>query len=214
MNRTVILPLLLTLAVCRADAAGEEAPALSTQPAVTAELIPGQQPGHAAGILSALKHLSILLNKASLVDQKELGKVAGEIDKLDARVKDLLGPAILREMEEQENELLVKARMAAAKAELLNVRTALITYYGNTEGNYPATPAELVPEYLPAMPELELPQHAKTAAIELSSGPVTGERISDTGGWLYINDPKSAGFGMIVLNCSHKDDQGIELYKY
>ena len=214
MHRIVILPLLLTLAVYRADAVGGEAPALSTQAAVTAELVPEQQPGYAAEILSALKHLSTLLGKSSVVDQKELENVIKKVSELDARVKDLLGPDIMREIEEQEKELSDKARVAAAKTELLNVRMALITYYGNTEGSYPETPAELVPEYLPTMPELELPWHARTAAIELSSGPVTGEGLSDTGGWLYINDPKSASFGMIVLNCSHKDDQGTELYKY
>ncbi len=30
----------------------------------------------------------------------------------------------------------------------------------------------------------------------------------DTGGWGYVNDPASADFGTVFIDCSHKDEKG------
>ena len=188
----------------------------STAPASAITPSVAQPPRYSPEILSALKHLSALLSKGSLVDQKELDNVAGEISKLDDRITGLLGPDIIRELEEREKELLSTTRIAAAKAELLHMRSLLIAYYGDTEGKYPETPAALVPKYISTVPELELPWHAKTGALTLAreAGHDQEKAVTDTGGWLYFTDPASADFGMLILNCSHKDDKGVELFKY
>jgi hypothetical protein len=191
-------------------------PQISTAPAGAVAPIPAQPPRYSQEILSALKHLSALLSKGSLVDQKGLDSVAKEISGLDARIISLLGPAIIRQLEEEEKELVSRAQVAAARAELQQMRSFLFAYYSDTDGKYPETPAELVPDYLPAIPEPELPWHAKTGALALirEAGPEPAQAVTDTGGWLYFADPKSANFGMLILNCSHKDDKGVELYKY
>ena len=191
---------------------GTEHPQASTAPLAAAP----QPPRYSPEILSAIKHLSTLLTRSFSVDQKELDGVAGEIVRLDVRVKDLLGPALIKEAEDQEKELQDRTRIARAKEELAAARSALILYYGDSEGKYPSAPAELIPNYMPSVPELELPGHTKTSAVELTdtTGPDVGKAVTDSGGWLYFANPKSQNFGMLVLNCSHKDDKGIELYKY
>jgi len=173
-------------------------------------------PRYTQEIQSALKHLSALLSKNPGVDQAELDSVAGEIVKLDARVKNLLGPNLIREAEARENELMGKARIVRAKEALAETREALMLYYGDLEGRYPATPAELIPKYMPTAPELELPGHSKTAAVEMTDSTeadIAGA-VTDTGGWLYFANPRSQNFGMLALNCTHKDAKGVELHKY
>lgn len=214
----------LSLSTAAADAAEtgrpEAPPQITgvTAPPQTSTTAPTavQPPRYAQEILSALKHLSALLSKGARVDQNELDSVAAEIAGLDARVKNLLGPALLKEIEDQEKELLDNTRIARAKGELAGARSALMLYYDDLEGKYPAAPAELIPKYMPAMPELDLPGHARTSAVELAdaAGPDIGKAVTDTGGWLYFANPKSQNFGMLVLNCSHKDDKGTELYRY
>jgi hypothetical protein len=185
-------------------------PQASTAPAAAVtQPIAAQPPRYSREILSAQKHLSILLSKGSLVDQKELDSVAKEISELDGRVTALLGPAIISEVEEKEKVLL-------ARAQLQRMRAFLLAYYSDGDGKYPETPAELVPGYIPAVPELELPWHGKTGELSLidEAGAGPAEVVTDTGGWLYFADPKSSNFGMLTLNCSHKDSDGVEMYKY
>jgi len=191
-------------------------PQTSTAPAAAVPPIPAQPPRYSREILSALKHLSALLSKGSLVDQKGLDSAAKEISELDARMISLLGPTIIRQLEEEEKDLMTKAQVAAAREELYRMRSLLLAYYSDSDGKYPETPAGLVPNYIPAMPELELPWHAKTGALELirEAGVEPAQVVTDTGGWLYFADPRSDNFGMLILNCSHKDDKGVELYKY
>lgn len=175
-----------------------------------------EQPRHAREIMSALKHLSALLARSSRVDQRELDGTAADIIRLDDRLKLLLGPDLLRELEEEDLRLRSKTLSDRAKEELAAARSAVILYYGDLEGKYPAAPAELIPAYLPAMPELELPGHARTSAVEVTDyeGADIRAAVTDAGGWLYFAGPKSPYFGMLALNCSHKDDTGLELYNY
>ncbi len=225
MTKPAILTVFLALSFSTAAyAAGSDHPAappsgtpLFAAQASTAAASGAQQtPLYEQEILGSIKHLSALLTGSYRVDRQELDDVAAELIKLDARVKNLLGPALLQEIEDREKERRLKAVIAAAKETLASARSAIMLYYGDLEGKYPASPAELIPAYLPAMPELELPGHAKTAAVELTdaAGPDISKAVTDTGGWLYFTNTKSPNFGMLILNCSHKDDAGTEFYKY
>ncbi|HOW89600.1 MAG TPA: hypothetical protein PL037_04900, partial [Elusimicrobiales bacterium] len=141
--------------------------------------------------------------------EKELGAALSETAALDGRLSSILGPDILREIEERD-----KAELAVSH--LRRVRAALIAYYAAHEGEYPDDPSGLVPGYLDAMPALELPGHPATAGVSAYKGPAreAGEAVSDSGGWLYFSDKASPYFGMIVLNCTHKDPNGREFYRY
>lgn len=221
---TVIAALFLSIAAAplAAAAAGPEPAAQSggiaapAQGRTAAPETVQQPPLYTQEILSALKDLAALLSHSARVDRKELDLTATEIVKLDARIKELLGPSLLREIEAQERDSQNKTRLARAEEDLAGMRSAIALYYSDLEGKYPASPAGLVPKYLPALPELELPAHTKTAAVELTAaaGPDIAKAVTDTGGWLYFANPVSQNFGMLILNCSHKNDKGTELYKY
>ena len=222
MNRTAIPAFFLALSFSAAAAAADgpagpqQAAVFSAQTSTAAPAAVQQPPRYEQEISGALKHLSALLTMGYRVDQSELDSLAAELIKLDARVKNLLGPALLKELEDREKEQELRARIAGAKEALAAARSAIILYYGDLEGKYPASPAALVPSYLPAMPELELPGHEKTAAIAVTddAGTDLSKAVTDSGGWLYFANPGSRYFGMLILNCSHKDDAGTELYKY
>ncbi len=226
MKKNAIMAVFTALLFSAGAAGAAEAERPDETPSKTTEIIaaPPQvstaaaqpAPRYTQEIESALKHLSALLSKNPGVDQAELDGVAGEIVKLDDRIKNLLGPDLIRQAEDQEKELLSKARIVRAKEELAETRQALILYYADFEGRYPATPAELIPKYMPTAPELELPCHAKTAAVELTDSTEAdiASVVTDTGGWLYFANPKSQNFGMLALNCTHKDGKGVELHKY
>ncbi len=166
-------------------------------------------PEQTGTILNTLKHLSALLSQQALLDHNELDAVLAETAALDVRIKNLLGPVIMNELEEREKERL-------AETELLKLRSLLIAYYGDNQGVYPATPEALIPKHLAAIPELELPHHARTGVIELNAdaGAELEKAVTDSGGWLYFTNPASVHFGMLVLNCSHKDRKGYEFYKH
>lgn len=54
------------------------------------------------------------------------------------------------------------------------------------------------------VPYLKLPRHLGSASVR--STPV--QDIRDTGGWAYVNDPKDPHFGLVYIDCSHKDEKG------
>jgi hypothetical protein len=185
------------------------AAAAEAQISTAAPAAPALSPGQTGTLLTALRHISALLSKGALLDPKEFNRMLAEIAALDTRVTTLLGPVMISELEERDKE-------QRAKTELLRLRSLLIAYYGDTEGVYPATPQELVPKYLTSLPEVELSSHVITNFIELNADPGsdTKKAVTDAGGWLYFNNPASANFGMLILNCSHRDGRGNEFSDY
>jgi len=57
---------------------------------------------------------------------------------------------------------------------------------------------------LEAVPELKLAWHAGAAKV----ADVRTFGIRDTGGWAYVSDPASAQFGLVYIDCRHKDEKG------
>lgn len=69
----------------------------------------------------------------------------------------------------------------------------------------PASFGELVRSgKLEAPPDLKLPWHRGSSAVR----DVPSMRITDSGGWAYVNGPKSPDFGLIYIDCSHRDGKG------
>lgn len=56
---------------------------------------------------------------------------------------------------------------------------------------------------LEAVPELKLKWHLKTAKVRN----VPSFRIDDTGGWAYIGNRSDPQFGLLYIDCSHKDEK-------
>jgi len=80
-----------------------------------------------------------------------------------------------------------------------------VTLYRLEHKAPPASFAELVRSgKLEAAPELKLPRHRGSALVR----DVAAMKITDSGGWAYVNDPKSPDFGLVYIDCSHRDGKG------
>ena len=102
---------------------------------------------------------------------------------------------------------------AGPPAELTAVRNAIQAYYGDHEGKYPATLAELAGEgkYLNELPKVKLPEHAASNAVKyIQAKELAPANLDDAGGFAYYNSEKYPDtMGALLLNCTHKNDKGI-----
>jgi len=53
-------------------------------------------------------------------------------------------------------------------------------------------------------PALKLPGHLKKSKVLDTHAML----IKDTGGWAYVNGPGDPAFGLLYIDCSHKDEKG------
>lgn len=173
---------------------------------------------YAADIARTIRDLSALLEHGAEIPAARLDALAPELKKFDAKVKDALGEQIAGDMARREKELEDAARAAAAKKALQDLRAALQVYYGANGGKYPADLAALAPGRIPAIPELWLPGHKKTSDVKIIDSKKYDKdlagAVTDSGGWLYFSNPGSSSHGLLVINCSHKDQGGLEFFKY
>jgi hypothetical protein len=107
---------------------------------------------------------------------------------------------------------------AGPPAELTVVRAAIQAYYGDHEGKYPATLAELAGEgkYFKELPKVTIPGHAASNAVKyIQAKELAPENLDDAGGFAYYNSEKYPDtMGALVLNCTHKNDKGMPEYSY
>ena len=115
--------------------------------------------------------------------------------------------------------LKAKSEEAATKGNLGSLRSSNAIYYGDTEGNYPATLEALIgPKYLKEIPKIKIAAHMETNVwtaygAEVCTGKteygteIDVNKIKDTGGWGYVSDPKAACWGQIFVDCTHKDSK-------
>ena len=117
-------------------------------------------------------------------------------------------------------ELASKASEGATKGNLGSLRSSLAIYYGDTEGNYPATLDALVgPKYVPAIPKVKVGDHPENGGwtaygAEVCTGSteygkeIDVAKLKDTGGWGYVTDPKAKCWGQVFVDCTHADSKG------
>lgn len=122
--------------------------------------------------------------------------------------------------------LSVKSGEGATKGNLGSLRSSLAIYYGDAEGQYPATLDALIdPKYLKEIPKTKLGDHAETGAwtpygAEVCTGKseygteIDSTKIKDTGGWGYVNDPQAKCAGMVFVDCTHQDTKGKRWPEY
>jgi hypothetical protein len=96
---------------------------------------------------------------------------------------------------------------------LSGMRSAIRMYYDDTHGHYPTDLAILIRDkkYLAAIPYAmpakgEQMYHSKSNDVKYFS---SGDQSDDSGGWGYVNNPKSPDFGKIFVNCTHQDARRI-----
>jgi uncharacterized RDD family membrane protein YckC len=117
-------------------------------------------------------------------------------------------------------ELMKKSGEGATKGNLGTLRSGISIYYGDAEGQYPASLDVLVPKYIPVIPKTKLDQHMESAIVTAYGAEVCGPakkygadidatKIKDTGGWGYVSDPKASCWGQIFVDCTHKDSKDV-----
>lgn len=87
---------------------------------------------------------------------------------------------------------------------LSGVRVAMALYALEHKAQPAAFEDALRDGKLEAAPRLKLPRHFGTAAVRNTPA----QDIRDTGGWGYVNDPRNPRFGLVFIDCSHKDEKG------
>jgi uncharacterized RDD family membrane protein YckC len=122
--------------------------------------------------------------------------------------------------------LKLKSGEGATKGNLGSLRSAISIYYGDMEGQYPATLDALVgPKWIAAIPQTKLADHAETAAwtpygAEVCTGKteygseIDATKLKDTGGWGYVADPQAKCWGTIFVDCTHQDTKGRRWPEY
>lgn len=116
---------------------------------------------------------------------------------------------------------LLAAAAALAAAALLYVRAAgtdpagairrlsglrlAAEFFRLSERRAPASFGEVLKAgKLEAVPRLKLPRHLPASKVR----DVPALRITDSGGWAYVNAPASPDFGLVFIDCSHTDPKG------
>jgi hypothetical protein len=80
-----------------------------------------------------------------------------------------------------------------------------VELFRQAAGHLPADINEVVRNgSLEAVPELKLKRHFASSKVRNADR----HRILDTGSWGYVNDPGSADFGKVFIDCSHQDEKG------
>ena len=57
---------------------------------------------------------------------------------------------------------------------------------------------------LEGAPYLKLPGHIGTSSVRNARS----FSVADSGGWAYVNDPADPAYGLVFIDCSHKDEKG------
>jgi len=122
--------------------------------------------------------------------------------------------------------LSAKAKEGAAKGALGSLRAGVSLYYGDHEGQYPATLDALVPKYVQSLPAPALARHPGATGYEpygpeacltqpgQPGGALDASKLRDTGKWGYVADPKSPCGGMVFVDCTHTDSKGNSWHGY
>lgn len=73
----------------------------------------------------------------------------------------------------------------------------------------------IVGQYVPAIPQLNVSPHKPTNEVEeyggdVCDGPnaVDPSRVRDTGRWGYVADRKAKCYGVVFIDCTHRDARG------
>lgn len=111
--------------------------------------------------------------------------------------------------------LIRKSNEGSTKGNLGAIRSAISIYYGDMEGQYPTSPTALTigGKYLASVPVAKAPDyHVESSAVDVLPGGcvIVNWDINEfaSGGWVYCDAPADAGYGGIIVNCTHTDTKG------
>lgn len=206
--------LALVLAVPAAGAAQQTAVSTAAVQASTAAAVAELPAERVPALRRLMRDLNLLLERGGGVPPEKLDALAVETAKFNLVLRETLGAEILADLIRREDA----ERSETAKKILARFRAELQVYYATNGGKYPASPARLAPDQIHSVPALELPGHEASAVITLIDSRKfdrdASKAVTDSGGWLYFTAPESANYGLLLIDCSHREPGGEEFYKY
>jgi hypothetical protein len=111
------------------------------------------------------------------------------------------------------------------KSTLGKIRAAMSIYYGDMEGKYPDKLEEVLsnPKYMRERPKIlavyaavpghgVMRVHTREDMMKIRNfGSST--YADDRGGWGYVNDPRSPEYGLVFINCTHREIRKKMIWK-
>lgn len=93
---------------------------------------------------------------------------------------------------------------AEALRKLSGLRVSLELYRQEHKKFPPGFAETIRSAKLEGAPQLKLPGHLGCSSVQDRPAMT----IKDTGGWAYVNDAASPDFGLVYIDCAHKDGRG------
>ena len=87
---------------------------------------------------------------------------------------------------------------------LAGLRVSLELYAMERRGKPGAFGDTIQSGQLEGAPDLKLPGHLPASSVR----DVPAFSITDSGSWAYVNDKSSPRFGLLFIDCSHRDERG------
>lgn len=102
--------------------------------------------------------------------------------------------------------LVHKANEGSTKHQLGRLRSAIVAYYGEHQGQYPTDDlSSLVPTYIEAIPQVRVPGFEPSAHV---SNGTYEQAFTGEGGWAYVSDPSDPHYGDVFVNTEKEDSYG------
>lgn len=105
-------------------------------------------------------------------------------------------------------DLQTYGKESKTKGGLGSLRSALEIYYGDLDGQYPASLEALIPRYLETMPKTELDEHRETDVWTPYGAEACAAGFKDAGGWGYVAEATASCRGRVFVDCTHTDSKG------
>ncbi len=157
-------------------------------------------------------------SQISLTQIEEINKIIDdikiEISHIDTTQKENI-IKILKDAKENLTALKNKRILQEPQKALLEIRKALISYYIKLN-RYPSTLDELVPNFIPFIPEIKIHSDFNSSVKYIRTNAFDKDytkAIDSSTEYLYFADQKSIYWGFLIIN-STREVNGIPYYKY
>ncbi len=159
-----------------------------------------------------------LSTKDITLQQDEIEKTIEDIKREILQIDDTKKEKILKILKEtKDNIRLLKDEeyIKEPQQALLELRKAILSYYLKTN-KYPSVLEELVPEFIPYIPKIEINSESASSVKYIRTSRFDtdyAKAVDSSSQYIYFSDPKSIYWGFLIINSTHQLN-GIPLWKY
>ncbi len=164
--------------------------------------------------------------------EAEIAKVRSQMEDMrrdfssdSKKVGDIISDGISATGTAPPSGLAALAAEGKTKAQLGSLRAGLSLHYGDTEGEYPKHPKELIPKNAKSISPVSTGRHPASAQVLVYDGSICSgagkygnglfkDRLRDTGAWGYVYGPDAPCHGHLFVDCTHTDSKGHPWYSF